>query len=93
MNNHQRAKQNLWREEIERALDAHGGNDVVIPYPDVARAFPSDDPNPNSFHDPLIDREEFKSWALQSGWLVRPAPDMSDPERPNEPPIRFTKIP
>jgi hypothetical protein len=78
---------------LKRELDAHGGDDVVVPYGQVALAFPSSEPNPLSFDSPLIDHGQLRQWALSEGWLVRPAPEMAAEESNGNPPVRFTKQP
>jgi len=36
-------------EILKKAPEDHGGDDVIIPYSQVARQFPSDVPHPDSF--------------------------------------------
>lgn len=79
------------RDEFERALENHGGNDVVAPYENVALAFPSKDPSPHSFDYPLIDRERLIHWAESKGWKVEMAPEMASDDGKHSPPVRFTK--
>lgn len=80
-----------WQDELERALEKHGGSDVVTEYTNVAFAFPSKDPNPDSFDYPLIDRELFIHWAESKGWKVQLASEMASDKDKHRPPVRFTK--
>ncbi len=81
-----------WQDTLERALEKHGGSDVVTEYRKVALAFPSKDPNPESFDYPLIDQEHLLRWAVSKGWNVQPAPEMLSKEDKHKlPPVRFTK--
>jgi len=79
-----------WREELERALNAHGGKDVAAAYSDVARAFPSTDPNPRSFDIPLIDLAALKKLAAEHGWRVTRASEMHATD--GLAPVRFMRI-
>ena len=88
----QPANEAKWRVELERAILAHGSNDVVVAYRQVALAFPSTQPNPRSFHDPLIDQDRLKKWAATLKWQVKLAPEMSDPDRDDLPLVRFIKV-
>ena len=81
-----------WQVELERAILAHGGDDIVVPYDQVARAFPSTQPNSHSFHEPLLNHDQLKQWAAAAKWQVRPAPEMAPPGNDDQPPVRFTKI-
>lgn len=80
-----------WRDELERALEKYGANDVVTQYTNVAFAFPSNEPNPHFFDYPLIDQERFIHWAESNGWKVQMAPEMASDESKHSPPVRFTK--
>ena len=82
-----------WVSALERALNVHGGDDVVVPYGQVALAFPSSEPNPLSFNNPLIEYDQLRQWALSQGWQVRPAPEMAAEEGTGYPPVRFTRQP
>lgn len=84
-------KSQEWRDELERALENHGGNDVVVPYENVALAFPSNEPSPRSFDYPLIDQKRLISWAESKGWKVQPESGMADEEGSDRAKIRFTK--
>lgn len=79
------------RDELERALEDYGGNDFDAPYENVALAFPSNEPSPQSFHYPLIDQERFIQWAESKGWRVQPRVEMADEEGTHRTRIRFTK--
>ena len=86
------ASEDKWQIELERAIDSHGGNDVVVPYRQVALAFPSTQPNPRSFHDRLVDQDRLKKWAATRRWQVKLAPEMAQPDSDDLPPVRFIKI-
>ena len=80
-----------WRDQLEKSLEMHGGNDVVTPYTNVAFAFPSRNPSPHSFDYPLIDQRGLMQWAESKGWEVRLAPKMAEEKDKHSPPVRFTK--
>jgi hypothetical protein len=79
-----------WRSELEAKLTAHGGSDLVVPYSQVARAFPSREPNPKSFQIPLIDPKELQQWAELKGWHVQLTHDMEASD--GHPPVRFVGL-
>ena len=80
-----------WQDGLERALEKHGGSDIVTQYTNVAFGFPSNDPNPYSFDYPLIDQERLINWAKSKGWKVQLASEMATEEDKHRPPVRFTK--
>ena len=80
-----------WLEALERGLGSHGGNDLIVPYAEVAMAFPSAEPNPLSFEAPLIDREKLRAWAEMHGWVVKPAPEARPQGDTGHPPVRFVR--
>lgn len=80
-----------WRDELEKALENNGGNDVVTQYRNVALAFPSNEPSPCSFDYPLINPKRFISWAESKGWKVHPVSEMADEEDTHRSQIRLTK--
>lgn len=81
-----------WISALERGLNQRGENDLVVPYEQVALAFPSPEPNPLSFDSPLIEHNQLNQWASTQGWQIRSAPEMA-PEGSDvsHPPVRFTK--
>lgn len=82
-----------WVSALAGALNDYAGNDVVVPYGQVALAFPSSEPNPSSFDNPLIDHHQLRKWASSQGWQVRRAPEMAAEENTETPPVRFTRQP
>ncbi len=74
-----------------KAIEGHGGNDVVIPYWDIARLFPSTDPHPDSFDYKAIDQQSLKKWASDNGYEVSTVPDQAPDNAKSSPPIRFKK--
>lgn len=84
-------KSQEWRNELERALENHGDNDVAVPYESVALAFPSNDPSPHSFDYPLIDQAHFIHWAESKGCKVQVAPEIATEEGTHRSRILFTK--
>jgi len=87
-----------WRREAPRWLAALtdvlarcGKADVVVPYVQVALAFPSVEPNSVSFEYPLIELPRLRDWASRHGWKVRSAPEMAPKDSASHPPVRFTK--
>lgn len=79
------------REALVAALLKHGGTDMVVNYYDVARAFPSLQPNSLSFEAPLINFSRLRQWADESPWEVKMAPEVAAAGIVDRPPIRFTK--
>jgi len=80
-----------WQDNLEIALEKHGGSDVVTEYTNVAFAFPSNDPNPYSFDYPLINQARLIHWAELKGWKVQLAQEMSSVRDKHTPPVRFTR--
>jgi hypothetical protein len=80
-----------WREELEKQLGQHGGQDLVVIYSDMAFAFPSREPHPFSFDFPRIDEASLFSWAKSKGWKVRIAHDMTKEQDQRVTSVRFTK--
>lgn len=78
-----------WRDELEAKLMAHGGDDLVAPYSQVALGFPSNQPNPRSFETPLIDSQQLQDWASTRGWHAQLTQDMEASD--GYPPVHFTK--
>lgn len=78
------------RSKLDRSLTDHGGSDVVVPYADVALAFPSCNPSPHTFDHPIIDFGWLKRWAESKDWQVGIAPEMN-PEREHHPLVHFTR--
>ena len=80
-----------WQDKLEKALEEHGGSDVVTEYKNVALAFPSNDPSPYSLDYPLIDEARFIHWAESKGWKVQLAPIMASDKKEHRAQVRFTK--
>jgi len=78
---------NLLRESLREKLLSTCGNDFVVPYTQIARAFPSSEPNPRSFDDPLIDREAIQIWAKDIGFYVQIAHEIRAADNYN--PVRL----
>ena len=74
-----------------KAIEQHGGNDVVIPYWDIACLFPSTEPHPDSFNYKVIDQRSLKEWASDNGFDVSTVPDQAPDNAKSSPPIRFVK--
>ncbi|WOA31786.1 hypothetical protein [Alloalcanivorax xenomutans] len=77
-------------EILKNALSEHGGEDVVIPYSQVAKIFPSEIPHPDSFDYKMIDEARLLDWAKNNSWEVQKLPDQA--VSPNSPPIRFSRV-
>ena len=80
-----------WRDELGRKLEEYSGSDVVVPYENVALAFPSNDPHPYSFDYPLINQHGLKQWAESKGYSVQLTKDMAFEEDRDTPLVRFTR--
>lgn len=74
-----------------KSIEEHGGNDVVIPYWDIARLFPSSEPHPDSFDYKVIDDKSLKEWAANNGFEVSTVPEQALENAKSSPPIRFRK--
>ena len=77
-------------DELSKALEEHGGSDVVIPYHQVADVFPSNVPHPDSFDYKEIDEGRLLSWAQDNSWKVAKVSEQATTR--NSPSIRFTKL-
>lgn len=78
-------------DNLLKAIEKHGGTDVVIPYWDIARLFPSSDPHPDSFDYKVIDHNSLKEWASNNGFEVNTVPEQVPENAKSSPPIRFKK--
>jgi len=78
------------RSALGKGIENHESNDVLVPYPEIALAFPSNEPNPYSFDYPSIDQQSLLVWAEQNNLEARKAPEKT-PEGEMNPPIRFIK--
>lgn len=77
-----------WQLALSGALSAQDADDLVVPYEDVARAFPDRNPHPDSFDIPLIDGPQLRAWAEGKDWQVGLATECG---RPGFPAVRFTR--
>lgn len=80
-----------WQAALERKLKKASSNQLEVPYEQVARAFPSQNPDPETFDFSLIDDMTFIPWAEVRGWRAIVIPDSSAGET-SFPFILFTKI-
>lgn len=79
-------------DKLLTAIEESGGTDVVIPYLDIARLFPSDDPHPDSFDYKVIDHHALKEWVANHGFKVTTVPEQTPDHAKSSPPVRFMKI-
>lgn len=76
-------------EILLKAIEEHGGDDVIIPYRDIALLFPSSEPHPDSFEYKSIDEKSFLKWAKDNSFSVNKTPEQAPKGAENSPPIRF----
>lgn len=67
----------------------YDGDDIVIPYWQIAHLFPTDNPHPDSMDYKSIDQDALKTWASENGFIVSMLPDQAPENAKNSPPIRF----
>jgi hypothetical protein len=79
------------KDKLLTAIEDSGGTDVVIPYWDIARLFPSEDPHPDSFEYKKIDHHALKEWAAANGFEVMTIPEQAPKHAKLSPPVRFIK--
>lgn len=77
-----------WQAELENKLRQHGSGEAQVPYGEIALAFPSDYPHPQTFEHSIIDDRALISWAAEQGWRVRLAPEVNR----LFPPVVFSRI-
>lgn len=83
-----------WKKSIENVLEKasmENDADYVIPYSQVAKAFPSATPHPSTFHHSLIDYENLYAWASKRGWRVNVAHEILSSDSNSLSPVRFRK--
>lgn len=80
------------KNKLLNAIAEHGGTDVVIPYWDIARLFPSSEPHPDSFDYKVIDHHTLEDWASSNGFKVTTVPEQAPDNAKSSPPVRFIKI-
>lgn len=79
-------------DDLLNALENNSGEDLLVPYSQIATLFPSQEPHQDSFDYKVIDIKSLRSWAESNGWSVTTAPDQTPPNAPASPPIRFRRI-
>ncbi len=80
-----------WLAELDARLHKKGGEDVWIPYHQVARAFPDREPHPAFFDHPKLDGTALLQWAAEKGWVVESITEGIPKSLENMPPVRFIK--
>ncbi|WP_156000779.1 hypothetical protein [Thioalkalivibrio sp. ALJT] len=78
-----------WKDALDSELEATDKKDLVIPYEQVVKAFPSSTPHPRSFDYPMIDDISLRQWALERGWQADLAPESLPENSSALPPVRF----
>lgn len=81
----------VWRSDIEEKLKDATSSELFISYPNIAIAFPSSRPHPETFDHNCIDDESLRAWAAERGWGVSTAPEKASDPNTLRPPIRFKK--
>ncbi|WP_156962456.1 hypothetical protein [Salinisphaera hydrothermalis] len=74
---------------LERELGVTDKVDLTVPYSEVAKAFPSEDPHPRTFEHSIIAEKELRTWADARGWEVSMAPEALPEGSKSLPPVRF----
>lgn len=77
-----------WKLGLYKALSVQDADDVVVPFRDVARAFPAPDPHPESFDIPRVNEAGLRAWAMDKNWKVDFAAECGEPGFPA---VRFTR--
>lgn len=83
-----------WKKSIEKVLEKasmENDADYVIPYSQVAKAFPTATRHPSAFHHSLIDSENLDAWASKRGWRVNLAHEILSSDSNSLPLVRFCK--
>lgn len=80
-----------YKDALLQSIERYGGKDIIIPYWDVAWAFPSIEPHPDSFEYKLIDEKSFLKWAEANNFTVSKVPAKAPEGAKHSPPIRFQK--
>lgn len=81
---------NSLTEALSRELSL-GNNDLIVEYPDVARAFPGG-PHQAAFEYEAIDFKSLQQWASTNKWIIDVASETTPEALQHSPNIRFTKI-
>ena len=79
-----------WQAALEKKLKQEKSNQLQVPYGDVARAFPSQNPHPRTFDYNIIDDMTFIPWAKVRGWKAIVSQESSTGET-SFPVILFTR--
>ncbi|WP_156774618.1 hypothetical protein ACN2MM_02460 [Alkalilimnicola ehrlichii MLHE-1] len=80
-----------WRDALEAELKATDKTDLVIPYGQIAKAFPSSNPHPRTFEHPMIDDVSLRNWGSERGWCIDLASEILPEGSDSLPPVRFYK--
>lgn len=80
-----------WQAALEKKLQQEKSFQTQVPYGDVARAFPSQDPHERTFDFNLIDDATFLPWAKSRGWKAIVSQETSAGET-SFPLILFTRL-
>ena len=79
-----------FRKDIAEKLSKCEFDEVVVPYSQVARAFPSDTSDTRRFNAKYIDQDELSAWSLALLWSVDIANDISDSDGYH--PVKFVRL-
>ena len=80
-----------WQAALEKKLEQEKSNQLTVPYGQVARAFPSQNPHPRTFDFNIINDMTFIPWAEVRGWKAIVSQETSTGET-SFPLILFTRI-
>ena len=83
---------NECREKLKQALADTEKTDLIIPYFQVAAAFPAASWHPRAFGQPTIDDLALKEWCEKLGWRVDLASELVSESSQTLPPVRFRKL-
>lgn len=78
-----------WREALAQQLLNTNKTDLVIPYGQVAKAFPSSNPHPRNLDHSIIDDVALRKWGSERGWRIDLAPEVLHEGSDSLPPVRF----
>jgi len=80
-----------WKDSLAKALDDTDKNDLIIPYGQVAKAFPSLNAHQSTFDHSIIDDVALRNWGSDRGWQIDLAPEVLPEDSSALPPVRFRK--
>jgi hypothetical protein len=81
-----------WRDALQESLSSTKFTELIVPYEQIAHAFPTAQFHLRTFDHKMIDDVALKEWCKERGWRVQLAPELLPQESELPPPVLFKRI-